>query len=103
MRTQVLSLPPSETEGTGDIAYLQRRHTLGSLETYTDEEIWAAVEQKKHAAQGSATVIRLADLKIPEWEVLSHPQSALVVEDFQTTPVSVSEAYTDFIEQVVLI
>lgn len=92
-----------ETEGTSDIAYLRRKHMLGNLDIYTDAEIWAAVEQKKLAAEGNAEVIRPADLKIPEWHVLSHPQDAPTAEDFQVTPVNVPTGYTDLIEQVVLV
>lgn len=92
-----------DTEGTSDIAYLRRKQMLGNLDVYTDEEIWAAVERKKQEVEGSADVIRPADLKIPEWQVLSHPQSAPVAEDFQVTSVNVPDGYTDLIEQVALV
>src|SRR5258708_60579 len=92
-----------DTEGISDIAYLRRKHLLGSLETSTDAEIWEAVERKKREVEGSADVIRPADLKIPEWEVLSHPQSAPIAEDFQVTSVNVPDGYTDLIGQVVLV
>ncbi|GAC1631504.1 MAG: hypothetical protein NVS4B9_23750 [Ktedonobacteraceae bacterium] len=48
-------------------------------------------------------MVRPADLKIPEWEVLSKPHNAPSAEDFEVTPVSAPDGYTDVMQQVVLV
>src|SRR5258708_29679865 len=94
----------SDVEGTQDLAFLRRRQALErmQLSAYSDEELWARIEQQKHSAQDDEDV-RPFDLKIPEWEVLSQPENAPRADDFEVTPVSVPDGYTRVIQQVVLV
>ena len=94
----------SDVEGTPDIAFLRRRQTLERLQlsAYSDAELWARIEQQKQSTQHDEDV-RPFDLKIPEWEVLSHPENAPRADDFEVTPVSVPDGYTHVIQQVVLV
>jgi len=93
-----------DVESVHDIAFLRRRQMLERmhLSTYSDEELWTRIEQKKHGAQDDEDV-RPFDLKIPEWEVLSHPENAPRADDFEVTPVSVPDGYSHVIRQVVLV
>jgi len=94
----------SDVEGTQDLAFLRRRQALErmQLSAYSDEELWARIEQQKRGAQDDEDA-RPFDLKIPEWEVLSHPENAPRADDFEVTPVSVPDGYTHVIQQVVLV
>ena len=73
-----------------------------ALTGYSDAEVWHCVEQKKRGEQ-QETLTRPGDLKGPEWQVLSHPQSAPQSDDFAATPINAPEGYEDVIEQVVLV
>jgi hypothetical protein len=91
-----------EAEGVKDIAAYRRVRLLEHFSEYIDEEIWQKVERKKTGKQADE-VVRPSDLKIPEWQVLSHPHNAPSAEDFEATPVSAPDGYSDVIEQVVLV
>ena len=91
-------------ESVHDIAFLRRGQKLERmrLSSYSDEELWTRIEQKKHGAQDNEDG-RPFDLKRPEWEVLSHPENAPRADDFEVTPVSVPDGYSHVIRQVVLV
>ena len=85
-----------------DVAAYRRIRLLERLGDYLDADIWTRVEAKK--TTGSASVrVKPSDLKIPEWEVLSNAASAPKAADFETTPVSVPDGYSDVLSQVVLV
>ena len=85
-----------------DVAAYRRIRLLERLGDYADADIWTRVEAKK--TTGSASVrVRPSDLKVPEWEVLSHASSAPKAADFEATPVSVPDGYSDMLAQVVLV
>ncbi|MGH2497469.1 MAG: DrmB family protein [Ktedonobacteraceae bacterium] len=85
-----------------DVAAFRRIRLLERLGEYADEDIWTRVEAKKTTGSASAR-IRPSDLKIPEWEVLSNAASAPRATDFEATPVSVPDGYSDVLSQVVLV
>ncbi len=93
-----------DVESTYDLAFLRRRQTLErmGLDTLSDEELLNRIEQRKHGAQDDEDA-RPFNLKIPEWEVLSHPESAPKADDFEVTPVSVPDGFSHVVEQVVLV
>jgi len=94
----------SDVESAQDIAFLRRRQILERLRlnTYSDDELFTRIEQVKSSVQDE-TSARPAELKKPEWEVLSHPEVAPKADDFEVTPVSVPDGYTHVIKQVVLV
>jgi len=89
-------------ESVQDVAAFRRIRLLERFSLYSDDEIWTKVKQKK-TGNKDEDVVRPADLKIPEWEVLSHPHAAPSTDDFQITPVNAPDEYTNSIEQVVLV
>jgi hypothetical protein len=72
------------------------------FDPYSNDEIWSKIEQKKRPP-APATSAKLADLRIPEWSVLSHPQNAPANRDFEARCASTPEEYAHLIEQVVLV
>lgn len=75
---------------------------LRALATYTDEEVWAAMTEKREAANEDATDT-VPDLKAPEWAVFAQPDPTRNTEDFRLTPASPPPAYAQFFSQVVLV
>ncbi len=89
-------------ESVQDIAAFRRIRLLEHFTVYSDEEIWQKVEHKKHTGK-TEEATRPADLKAPEWQVLSHPTTAPSSDDFEVTAVSAPDGYSDFFQQVVLV
>ena len=89
-------------ESVQDVAAFRRIRLLERFSLYADDEIWTKVQQKKNGNKDE-DVVRPADLKIPEWEVLSSPHTAPSTDDFQITAVNAPDEYTNSIEQVVLV
>ncbi|GAC1469760.1 MAG: DUF1998 domain-containing protein [Ktedonobacteraceae bacterium] len=71
-----------------------------SLGGYNPETIWQRVEKKQ---QKTTSAARPADLKLPEWQVLSNPQQAPHTDDFEVTSADVPPEYADALQQVVLV
>ena len=73
---------------------------LRDLSEYTAAEIWQAVQAKKTAVpeeDGDPS-----DLKTPEWEVFTDPDSAEKGRDFQLRVVAPPKRYAKYFEKVVL-
>jgi hypothetical protein len=81
-------------------AYMNIPQIVTNLDGYSAEEIWAKLEQKR--ADTPETILP-GELKLPEWQVLSHPLSAPKTDDFEVKPTSVPDGYEQEIEQVVLV
>ena len=80
-------------ESVQDIAAYRRIRLLEHFIHTTDDELWTRVEQKK-AGNNNDETQRPADLKFPEWQVLSNPSIAKSSEDFEVMPVSAPDEYT---------
>ena len=85
-----------------DIATFRRARMLERFSAYSDEAIWEKIEQSKRAGDAEETR-KPADLKMPEWRVLSQPTNAPRSNDFEVTAVSAPDGYSDVIQQVVLV
>lgn len=68
---------------------------------FSDEEIWAAIEAKK-AGSGHGKM-PAEDLKLPEWEVFSNPESAAENRDFKLKRVAPPKGFEAFFEDTVLV
>ncbi|MCG3142465.1 MAG: hypothetical protein HDKAJFGB_03933 [Anaerolineae bacterium] len=68
---------------------------------FSDEEIWAAIEIKK--AGGVHGKVPAEDLKLPEWEVFSNPESAAENRDFKLKRVAPPKGFEAFFEDTVLV
>jgi len=68
---------------------------------FSDEEIWAAIELKRSGIQGGNSPAE--DLKLPEWQVFSKPDSAAENRDFKLTRVAPPKGFEAFFEDTVLV
>lgn len=68
---------------------------------FSDEVIWAAIEAKK-AGSGHG-IMPAEDLKLPEWEVFSNPESAAENRDFKLKRVAPPKGFEAFFEDTVLV
>jgi hypothetical protein len=73
---------------------------LRDLSEYTPAEIWQAVEAKKTAVPAASD--EPTDLKTPEWEVFSDPESAEKSRDFQLRIAAPPKRYAKYFEKIVL-
>jgi len=73
---------------------------LPGFEEYSDDEVWEALEAQRSGTP--AEVERNANLRDPEWKVLSQPDSVPSTDDFWLRRVAVPEGLGEQIEQVVL-
>ena len=75
---------------------------LGAFAGYDDAKVWAAIQTRREdSSQPSEGEV--LDLKGPEWEVFSHPESAELTEDFRLRRVDPADAYSESITDVVLV
>lgn len=75
---------------------------LGDFHGYTDQQIWDAIQRRRQQESSDVEAAAPLDLKTPEWEVFTRPETAPVTEDFRLRAVEPPSAYMDLIEQVVL-
>lgn len=68
---------------------------------FSDEEIWVAIELKK--AGGGHGKAPAEDLKLPEWDVFSNPESATENRDFKLKRVAPPKGFETFFEDTVLV
>ncbi|MBL8808536.1 MAG: DUF1998 domain-containing protein [Planctomycetaceae bacterium] len=79
---------------------------LRAFDGFSDDAIWAAVEAKRNAAVPEGEDIRksrVAQLKIEEWDVFTHPDADRNSRDFRLRPVVAPPGYEHYIEKVVLV
>ncbi|MCX6345653.1 MAG: DUF1998 domain-containing protein [Armatimonadetes bacterium] len=77
----------------------------GGLPGFTDfsiDDIWSAIQMKRSAPLSEANAEPI-DLKSPEWDVLSNPESAPNSDDFRLTKTQTPEGFENLISQVVLV
>lgn len=67
---------------------------------YSDEMIWAAIEAKR---AGGGSQLPPEDLKLPEWQVFSNPDSAAENRDFKLKRVAPPKGFEAFFEDTVLV
>ena len=76
---------------------------LGSLNEYSNDDIWHAIEQKRQRDEGELLEEGPPDLKSPEWKVFTNLQAELNSSDFQLREVSVPSRFRGKIKKVVLV
>ena len=80
-------------------------NSLGFSEfaTFDEQEVWREVESRRTAAEEGVTGgDEEADLKGPEWEVLSRPDPGLNGKDFWLSEVEAPRKFANLVESVVL-
>jgi hypothetical protein len=81
---------------------LQRFQSLVPLFTeFNDEEIWGAIDAKRSGANACAAPVE--DLKLPEWQVFSDPDSAAESRDFKLKRVAPPKGFESQCEDTVLV
>jgi hypothetical protein len=65
------------------------------------EEIWAAIEEKRNGHGGSE--VPAEDLKLPEWQIFSNPDSAAEARDFKLRRVAPPKGFEAAFEDTVLV
>ncbi len=75
---------------------------LGPLSQYADDEIWPAIERKRQPA-GDEDNSDVADLKAPEWQVLTQFDPGLNSRDFRLNPAPSPAAYAGLLPHIVLV
>ncbi|HXZ04168.1 MAG TPA: DUF1998 domain-containing protein [Ktedonobacteraceae bacterium] len=90
-----------KVENQQNIDLLKQLEVLQHFATYTTEEIWEKIEQRKY--QSSDEDSQAPSLKTPEWQVLSNPKAAPDARDFKVTAVPLPAGYEAYLEQVVLV
>lgn len=91
-----------KVENVQGIALLRSINVLKQADEYSDAQVWAAVEQRKNGTQ-TKEIVAPGDLKIPEWQVLSHPHTAPKAPDFEVKAVDAPDSYTHIFQQTVLV
>ena len=80
---------------------LQKFQSLIPLFTeFSDDQIWAAIDAKR---AGGGSKSPPGDLKLPEWEVFSNPDSAAENRDFKLKRVAPPKGFETFFEDTVLV
>jgi hypothetical protein len=86
------------------LKYWRRRGELGPLTTYSDDELWAAIERRRKQDAGELPPPeQRPDLKAPEWQVLTQFDPRLNTDDFRQRPVDAPAKFEPLIQQVMLI
>lgn len=79
----------------------QKKGDLATFRSWSIDELWAAVQQKRQGAQD--TEVRFEDLKVAEWQAFTNPSKAETSPDFRLREVPVPADFRDWIQQVVLV
>lgn len=93
----------SKTTSEQNIQLLRQIGQVEQFAAYSDAAIWQKVEARRTAMEQEEEDSTPVSLKVPEWHVLSHPESAPITRDFKVTPIAPSLGYERVIERVVLV
>lgn len=92
----------SEEEMAFTLKTLRKAGNLPDIEKFNAGQVWAQVEAKKAGTQQEAAVYE-ADIKRPEWRVLTDPNAPSNWPNFMTSAVDVPAEFENQIESVVLL
>ena len=87
-------------ESALEVGVYRKMSGLGSAVSFSDDEIWSAVENRLQATPGD---VEDEEIKVPEWRVLSDPSSAPVSDDFLVTEGDVPEGCDQWFEPTILV
>lgn len=95
-----------ETEDLDELRLLRKRiqkfqSLIPLFAAYGDDDIWAAIEQKRAGTQKGDALPE--DLKLPEWQVFSNPRSAAENRDFKLKNVDPPKGFESLLEDTVLV
>jgi hypothetical protein len=95
-----------DTEDIDEVRLLRKKlHKFQSLiplfTEYNDEEIWEAITSKR--TWGQEENVLSEDLKLPEWQVFSNPDTAAENRDFKLKRVAPPMGFETYFEDTVLV
>jgi len=86
-----------------EVAFLRRRGELGELDAYSDDQIWEGIERLRNPSDDQPNASD-ADIKRPEWQMLSASHGSILTERLTATAASsVPPAFARFFTKVVLV
>ena len=86
------------------ISYLRSQGKLGKLTDYTDALIWEGIQLYRKNLEGNGQDAESEDdLKTPEWRIFTQPNSDVVTDDFLMRRGIVPSAYSDWIDNLLLV
>lgn len=91
----------SEAELSGVVKSLKKQGTLPGIEKYTTQTIWAAIQA--HRADGGQDVVGEADIKGPEWDVLTEANPPTDYPHFMSKKVDIPVGFSEHISRVLLL
>ncbi|MCG7932569.1 MAG: DUF1998 domain-containing protein [Candidatus Thiodiazotropha lotti] len=83
------------------IKFLKKKGLLPGIEKYSPEQVWDAIEKRKGGAQDE--VVSEADIKAPEWMVLTNPNPPTDYPHFMSKPVDPPKSFEKWISGVLLL
>jgi hypothetical protein len=89
-----------EVEEVGELRFLRRRGDLEDLETYSDDDLWQAIQAVRAGAGPTGDAL---DVKRPEWNLFSSGRSLSTSSIIHLRPVDVPRGFERWIERVVLV
>ena len=90
-----------EVADSSQLSLLRRIGQLKAFSTYTDDDLWAAIQKQAHPEDAEDEDTK--NLKWPEWLVFSAADPALNTDDFRLKPVAPPIGYESYISKVVLV
>jgi hypothetical protein len=84
------------------LAAFHKKGDLHMFRSWSIDEIWEAVEQRRHRTGGDDDG-RLEDLKVAEWQAFADPDRAETGPDFRLRKVDVPPDFREWIAEVVLV
>lgn len=85
------------------IKLLGKEGKLGGLAEFSAEDIWFAVEERRRETEQAEETPTFTNLKSPEWELLSDPESAPSSSEFRLRIRDIPSNYEDYFAKVVLV
>ena len=83
------------------IKFLKKKGLLPGIEKYSPEQVWDAIEKRKGGAQDES--VSEADIKAPEWLVLTSPNPPTDYPHFMSKPVDPPKKFEKLISGVLLL
>lgn len=75
---------------------------LGAFAGYDDKKVFQAIQARRHKAEPEKSN-EAVDLKVPEWQVFSQPESTPLTDDFRLRRVDPPKGYRGPVADVVLV
>ena len=76
---------------------------LGAFTQYSQDQVWDAIQRKRSSENKDNEQTEQADLKTPEWQVLSNPDAGRNSSDFRLRTAAPPVRYQREISQVILV